>query len=545
MRYVVIALALAAWLPTAGAQPDAAAAGEGSGSAAPAPTPSTGGPGTAGTGEGSAGGATEPVNPPTIEHSADTDDDATHETLRQLIHDVSSRMDPDRGFRFGSYGRVIAGTDLRGGKPERIAIVAHSPRIVEPSYLELETSYGFVTEHGVKIRPLVTLAFDGTLFHENGQFDAHPALRNMFVEAVMSPEWSAWVGSRMYRGDDIYLFDYWPLDDINTVGGGVLYSKRLHEWQQTDLGDRVIRHRSRKPDAIEIAAHAGENRLDVPFQFQQIDVADPVQGATTVTQLNRQRLIGSVSAAYITSLTDIGLKAKLHAEIHELGSGTFKRDDGTFEKLPADGGTLVGLELSAFDLDNGKHGYRRHLNLFTRYASGLASFDELAPPTSFGPDLKTSKASELTFGLSGNWDAAYGNMMLGALSRRFIDATGNALDPNNGWEYAVDARPLGRFAREWFAGADVSYQARFPQGLNRITLRAEDPAVFELAPMIVYSPMGPSAYDRPQLRLVYRAAHLNQAALDDYVPDDPRHGHAWQHFLGVQAEWWFNSSTYR
>ena len=39
--------------------------------------------------------------------------------------------DPDNGFRFGSYGRVIAGTDLRGGKPEEIAIVAHPPRVVE------------------------------------------------------------------------------------------------------------------------------------------------------------------------------------------------------------------------------------------------------------------------------------------------------------------------------------------------------------------------------------------------------------------------------
>src|SRR5207237_3147266 len=118
-------------------------------------------------------------------------------------------------------------------------------------------------------------------------------------------------------------------------------------------------------------------------------------------------------------------------------------------------------------------------------------------------------------------------------------------NPYNGWEYAIDARPLGRIAPDWFVGADVSYQARFPQGLNAITLRAEDPAVFQLAPMVVYSPMGPSAYDRPQLRFVYRIAHLNDGALDQYVPLDPRHAHAWQYFLGVQAEWWFNSSTYR
>jgi len=546
MRYVAIVLLLSAG--SAWAQPDATPAGDGSGSAAgsgsgsaaapPALAPTTGGAGTPGTGTGSA--ASTPVNPPAVtEHSTADEREQARQLDRDRVQDLERRLDPDRGFRFGSYGRVIAGTDLRGGKPERIAIVAHSPRIVEPSYLELETSYGFVTEHGVKIRPLVTLAFDGTLFHENGQFDAHPALRNMFVEAIMSPEWSAWVGSRMYRGDDIYLFDYWPLDDINTVGGGVFYRKDLRRSEEGVP--------SGGPHAIEIAAHGGENRLDVPFQYQTIDVANPVQGATTVVQLNRQRLIGSASAAYITSPAGLGwgIKAKVHGELHELGAGTFKRDDGTFEKLPADSGVLIGAEVGAFDLDRGKHGYRRHLNLFTRYASGLAAFDELAPPTTFGPDLKTNKANELTFGLSGNWDAKFGNMMLGALSRRFIDATGNTENPNNGWEYAVDARPLGRFARDWFAGADISYQARFPQGLNAITLKAEDPAVFQIAPMIVYSPMGPSAYDRPQLRLVYRAAHLNQAALDDYVPDDPRHGHAWQYFLGVQCEWWFNSSTYR
>ncbi|MBL9013247.1 MAG: hypothetical protein JNL83_03670, partial [Myxococcales bacterium] len=49
----------------------------------------------------------------------------------------------------------------------------------------------------------------------------------------------------------------------------------------------------------------------------------------------------------------------------------------------------------------------------------------------------------------------------------------------------------------------------------------------------------------PQLRLVYRGARRNQAALDEYVPDDPRHLHTWTHFLGIQAEWWFNSNTYR
>ena len=435
---------------------------------------------------------------------------------------------PDTGFRFGSYGRVGAGSDLRGGKPERVMIVGHGPRIVEPSYLELEFSYGFVHPRDADktIRPVITLAFDDTLFHETGEFDAQPALRNMFLDAQVAKGVGAWVGSRMYRGDDIYLFDYWPLDDQNIVGGGV----SVHP-----LG------------ALEIAGAIGFNRLEHPFQHQEIEVANPVQGATTVEQLNRQRTVASATATYTlvpTKADGMGVKAKVHSEVHSLPSGTRKRDDGTLEDLPADSGLLVGAELGAFGFADPAFNYRRHINGFVRYAKGLAAFDELAPPTSFGPELKTNRASELSFGLSANWDHALGQFMAGALSRRFIDADGSN-DSDDGWEYALDIRPLARVVPDWYVGADLSYQARFPKGLNPITLKAEDPAEYQIAPMIAYSPMGPSAYDRPQLRLVYRAAHLNEAARDLYVPMDPRHEHEWVHFLGVQAEWWFNSSTYR
>jgi len=440
----------------------------------------------------------------------------------------------DRGFRFGSYGRVIAGTDLRGGKPERSNVVAHGPRIVEPSYLELDFAYGFDTPRGYTLRPVITLAFDGTLFHDTGEFDAQPALRNMYLDAQLTKRSTAWVGSRMYRGDDIYLFDYWPLDDQNTVGGGVIYRRRESE----QLGG----------DTLELAAHAGVNRLLNDFQFQQVDVANPEQGATTVVQLNRQRMVVSGTAAYILAGTgNVNIKAKLHTEVHALPSGTRKRVDGTFEDLPADNGYVLGAQLGAFGFAPESSRFRRHLNLFLRYAKGLASFDELAPPTSFGSNLETRRASELSFGLSGNWDTNYGYVQLGALSRRFIDADAPGSDYDDGWEYALAVRPLARTPGipELFLGGELSYQARFPRGLNPTTQRAQDPSVFQIAPMIVFSPMGPSGYDRPQLRIVYRAAFLNQAAQDLYVPGDPRADESVSHFLGFQAEWWFNSTTYR
>lgn len=435
--------------------------------------------------------------------------------------------DPEAGFRFGSYGRVIAGTDLRGGRPEPVAVVARGPRVVERSYLELEFAYALRAPGGALLRTVVTTAFGDTLFHETGEFDAQPALRNFYAEAVLGGgDTRLWAGSRMYRGDDIYLFDYWPLDDQNTLGLGA----------------------SARRGAVEVAAHAGANRLLDEFQFQERDVAAPELGATTVVQLNRQRMVASASATYFVDAgsADLNAKVKLHAELHGLPSGTRLRGDATPEALPRDWGTTLGAQLGLWGPAPSRTGYRRHANLFARWSRGLAAFDELAPPAGFDTSLRTyPRASEIVLGAGANWDDRWGHVLVGGYARRFVDADPNVRDPDDGWEYAVDVRPMARVGGGLFAGVDLAYQVRFPRGLMPSTQLAADPSVVSIAPMLAYSPLGPSGYDRPQLRLVYRAARLGDGALALYAEDDPRRAHAWVHFLGAQAEWWFNSSSYR
>jgi hypothetical protein len=435
--------------------------------------------------------------------------------------------DDATGFRFGSYGRILAGTDLRGGRPEPIAVVARGPRVVEKSYLELDFAYGLrARESGTLLRTVVTLAFGDRLFHETGEFDAQPALRNLYAEARFDDGTSLWVGSRMYRGDDIYLFDYWPLDDQNTVGAGALTRK----------------------GAVEVAAHAGVNRLLDDYQFQARDVASPELGATTVTQLDRQRIIGSASTTYYVDAgpSDLNAKVKLHAELQGLPAGTRLRDDATPEALPKDWGTTLGAQLGVWGMADPSLGYRRHANLFARWSRGLAAFDELAPPSGFDTTLKTHpRASEIVFGLGANWDDRWGHVLFGTYARRFVDADPNVRDVDDGWEYAVDIRPMAHVYEGLFAGVDVSYQARFPRGLMPSTQVAADPGVVSFAPMLAFSPMGRSGYDRPQLRLVYRVAKLSDGALALYAEDDPRRAHPTVHYLGAQAEWWFNSNSYR
>lgn len=427
------------------------------------------------------------------------------------------------GFGFGSYGRVLVGTDLRGSSPEPVAVVSHGSRVVEPTYLELDLYYRLAAKHGIDITTVTTLAFGDRLFHDTGEFDAQLALRNFYLEAerdLVRGRLGVWAGSRMYRGDDIYLLDYWPLDDVNTLGGGV--------WYQLDRFDAAL--------------HAGLNRLLDPFQFQQREVFSPEEGTETIDQLDRQRYIVTAKGSYRFwgSASGPAAKVKLYGEGHAMPDGQRILEDETVERLPSESGAALGAQLGLW----GFMGETSHANLFVRYGRGLGAIDELDSPMDLAADRSVG-ASEMVVGLSGNIEHAYGGALFGGYSRRFVDGDPNDEDTDDGWEYTLVTRPRAHLGQGLEAAVDVSWQVRFPRGISPTSLEAEDPAVFQVAPMAVYSPLGPGAYARPQFRLVYAATHLNDAARDSLYPlEDPRRGRPWVHYLGLQAEWWFNS-TYR
>src|SRR5688572_9451312 len=162
------------------------------------------------------------------------------------------------GFSFGSYGRVSAASDLRGGSGREANIVAFGTRLDLPTYSEIQlerrdkwaSSYGngFVTTNIV-----FTQAFAAPLFHETGKFEARTALRNLYGETkgIFHKGFSAWIGSRMYRGDDIYLLNFWPLDNLNMVGGGT-----------------KIALDTTSEEATSIALAVGLGRATDPFSYQ-------------------------------------------------------------------------------------------------------------------------------------------------------------------------------------------------------------------------------------------------------------------------------------
>ena len=155
-------------------------------------------------------------------------------------------------FEFGSYGRVYAASDLRGGTGRGTNVVAFGPRIVdEGNYAELELRREDKWNERVKGRVVATLALFPPFFHFTGKPEQAIGVRNLYAQGTYDNV-TMWAGSRMYRGDDIYLLNWWPLDNQNTVGGGVGAPVYKTETLETIL-----------------QFHAGQQRLDNPYQFSR------------------------------------------------------------------------------------------------------------------------------------------------------------------------------------------------------------------------------------------------------------------------------------
>ncbi len=422
-------------------------------------------------------------------------------------------------YAFGSYGRVGVGTDINGGQADQVNVVRRGPRLVETNYVELDGYFIANPTDDLQVRTVATMALAGELFHSSGDFDSDLALRNLFAEASYD-KYRVWIGSRMYRGDDIYLLDYWPLDDVNTVGAGAGYYD----------------------GPFEIAVHAGANRLNNRFQFQQIDVPDPEFGAETIDLLDRQRYIGTLRSQYIFLQRPDGTAAKIktYFEVAGLPSGQRRLQDQSVEDLPSDFGWTAGFQLGAWGFaERASFG-----NLFVRYSQGLTAHDELGIPFGFNAEKRTfPSSSELVIGWSGNYETGPMGVLTGGYVRRFADADGNENDRDDGWEYVADFRPYYAVTDYIVTAVDLSYQRSFPRGVSPTMLMSTEPAVFQVAPMLIFAPLGIGSYERPQFRFMYRGAHLNDAALDLYPLEDSRRDDSFVHFFGFQVEWWFNSAS--
>jgi maltoporin len=426
----------------------------------------------------------------------------------------------DGGFRFGSYGRINAAGDLEGGRGRQLRLVGHAPRLTEASYVELDLGYTLALDDGTTFRTLVTLAVTEALFHFDAELDGAIALRNAYVEAagVGFEGLSLWAGSRMLRGDDIYLLDFWPLDDLNTVGGGGAVT----------FGTTTL------------SAHLGLNQVADAFQIQTETVPAPDFGTEEALLNDRVRVLASLRAEH--QLLELGdaLDAKLvgYFEYHGIGEGRFDTEDDVRIELPDDRGYTLGLQLGAWGF--GEHGFA---NLFFRYSRGLAAYDELAVPYGLADDRRSEGARLMRFGASANIEGGPLGVTLGAYFDRFEDADDDRFDPDDYSEAVLSVRPVIFVTDLYHQAFEVSVQRRAPDGLSARTDTYLAPTAWQLG-VIPSLSFGRGAFARPQLRAIYAVTLLNDGARATYPEDDPRGQRDVQHYAGIGVEWWFNSSTY-
>lgn len=429
-------------------------------------------------------------------------------------------------FEFGSYGRVWAAWDMRGGTGRGTNVVAFGPRIVdEGSYAELELRREDKFDERVKTRIVATVALFPPFFHFSGKTDNTIGVRNLYAQGTYDGI-TMWAGSRMYRGDDIYLLNWWPLDNQNTIGGGV--------------GAPIYKNGAYETIA---QAHVGQQRLDNVFQFQQVPVVAPFGfGTVDVTKLDRPRTIETFKLTQFVRPGGGpgGFKAILYGELHQLSAGTFRDPLINADRgLPQDSGWLVGSQLSTWTGKNDTYA-----SLFMRHARGIAAYDPLAVPITFALDRTVSGASETQIAVAGNYGHELFSVMAAGYVRFFRDGSPAETSTQKYDEGVVVARPSVFLGEHFGVSVEGSYQQR------RIAIvRPGDDgpltaSVTKVGLMPYFSPSGKGSFKRPQIRLLYVASFRDSGARGLYPQEDVFSQRSVEHYAGIGAEWWFNSSSY-
>ena len=436
---------------------------------------------------------------------------------KPLGEEASSQ--PVRGeFIFGSFGRIGVFTNQLGKEIQDVDVVSRIPRLQKRPYLELYLGYAKRFSFG-EFNALVTPAIAGDPFHYSGQFRADFALRNAYLDVsnIGGLGFFVWAGSRMYRGDDVYLLDFWPLDDLNTLGGGLgwRYGNDSFGW-------------------LELAGHFGASRvLGSNFFAQQVAVSDPTFGAIEVVTNNRQRLIGSVKASYYRGIGKwFAFKLKLYVEGHSIAEGAIERRNDVQQILPGDAGYVVGGQLSMF-LQNTKN----YLHFTVRYGENLGAYGALTVPFALNLQGTSAGAKETLIGLSvfTFWWEHLG-VVFGGYYRGFQSARNDEYDAASTEELAGSLRINVSFLRFLQQGIEFTGQRAFPKGIHPDLFRQISPAAFKLSLMPTIT-SSPENFPELAVRFIYTFTSTNADARYMYVAEDPRAGVRNYHFFGVQAEW--------
>ncbi|WP_394845884.1 carbohydrate porin [Pendulispora brunnea] len=343
--------------------------------------------------------------------------------------------------------------------------------------------------------------------------------QQFYVQAknIFTPGLEIWLGSRLYRKNDIHIADYFYFNRLNGQGVGAIYTHPKFGEIDVAILEQTGSTNFFRLDAGQVGGTPGT----YPFGYR----------ARTMF-IAQYKYPLPMRTSFIQALGEFHVVPRSQAQ-----------DNGTPANVnPPDWGAVGGLKLH---LDFGGDSFS---DTSIRYGSRLAN------------GAQSGGATYNTFGNpaeNGTYKGAYGveaiehfvwdidkiagingyfllNYSTGSRSDG-LDASNAAHNANERLNYAFGIRPIIYVRDDFHLVTEATYQARKDENL------AMGSAVkLSVVPTIVPAG-GRSVWSRPHLRAIYTLGIYNQAAQDQLMSPFLRTVGETKlaHYVGVRAEWWF------
>jgi len=427
------------------------------------------------------------------------------------------------GIAWGPSGQVVAGKYMNLGDHKAIG-----GRLEEGDYLEPGIRYHIkkAQKDGDTTVDLVT---DFEIFSLNGAIISDLANGDIsdikimplqaYIEAknVLSPGLTLWIGSNLYRKNDIHICDYFYFNSLPGQGVGAYYG------------------------GLDVAVLTQTGASS--FFATDLNAGMPAPVTPAIVQRERTMFIGQYKVPFGAGTTYVQGLGEFHVVPR---SGDAKRD-APDNVNPADYGAVGGVKLH-LDLGGGVFS-----DASARIGNRIANGAESGGSTyqTFGqPSIDGSYRGAYGVELVEHFQWNVGDMVSvngyatahysrGSTSyvppQDTMDPSAVLAVPNTRLDYSFGARPTFYLSDQLHLITEGTFQARKDEG------RATGTAVkLSVAPTVV--PTGErSNWARPEMRLIYTLGLYNQAAVDQRMSPwlQTMGPSKIAHFLGVRTEWWF------
>jgi maltoporin len=447
----------------------------------------------------------------------------------------SAQTTYNKMFSFGSYGRVGAGfsPDITGNIGRSLNLNGMGSiggRMEEADYVEFLSALHFKTENDKSDTTFINVQARVAMYSSKGQLIGNVsstsyggvafALPELYAEAnhILGSQWSAWIGAKYFRANDIHIADHFYFDDHSSQGFGVTHKNTT----VSVLFPGAVDTNSSVPPNFYVSIIDGTQRLGL-------------RGRSMVV------------LEHIIPFYNNKQSIKLLAEYHHLADATTEDTAAAFN-YPSASGWVLGVK-HITTLNTALGGSFNQVAI--RYGHGIANGNDGGNSKTWltygAPDLQTNKFDKaycfsFVEHILLNLTPKYSLNGYALFTKSHGAAETNVKAPdyfgreifNCKTEYAIGVRNFW-YVKKWFHLITELHYANRTDGNQPAAAMTKLSIVPTIVPTAKTDP-----WTRPHFRLIYSVAKYNQFATDNlYSPYLKEIGNKkWGQYIGVRVEWW-------